>query len=55
MDRFYEAMELAEKLRKTLKGLPPELSETVLKYSRASFKKRRRRRGRAKKVKAQAQ
>jgi hypothetical protein len=49
-------MELAEKLKKALKGLPPELSKTVLEYSGGSLKKRRRRRrGRQKKVKAQQQ
>ncbi|MEM3026972.1 MAG: hypothetical protein QXP19_05600 [Thermoproteota archaeon] len=42
--KISEAIELGEKFNKVLSGLPPEIRETIMKYSSRKTKVRRRRR-----------
>ncbi|MEM1963852.1 MAG: hypothetical protein QXH59_06500 [Candidatus Caldarchaeum sp.] len=41
--RIVEALELAERLRKVSEKLPPEIKETVMRYSQVAPKRRKRR------------
>ena len=44
--KISEAVELSDKLNKALNTLPPEIRQTIAKYSKRAGGRRRRRRGR---------
>jgi hypothetical protein len=44
--KISEAIELSDKLNKALNTLPPEIRQTIAKYSKRAGGRRRRRRGR---------